>query len=316
MIIIAQGAAKEILDQQELQELLQRYDHAQDKEGQEAIAVEINRVTGDRTRAMLARSASGRPMDDEQLGSLAMQATFEALRELQPRFKRNDTKYSDWTNVIEKLRGAASGPMRKIWSLIPEPTRQAVNKPYVKATDQDQFIAALNQHVLPRRDLLGQEWIGVSLPPEAGELMRRGPAGLSNSETMRLNALLLQAIFPGDVVNVPALRKDLADDFFKVLSFVAKRMKPELWAASGSKATSYDVDAWYADQARRRGTRTHREGRQAPAHGRGKMGLDEPRRAGAVPVSPGAATGIWPPHRVVEQEDRRAGARKPLRRPR
>jgi hypothetical protein len=115
---------------------------------------------------------------------------------------------SDWRRLVAGLADAGASdrpsPGRRIWDLMSAEGRQtaldAVSSGSVSAYARGQLAQELSG-VLERRDLYDSEaWSGVQLPPEAAELLGSGVADLDEARLLRLNCLLFETAFAGQVI--------------------------------------------------------------------------------------------------------------------
>ncbi len=65
---------------------------------------------------------------------------------------------------------------------------------------QEEILAVLNALLLHRSFYAPQYWIGFTLPAEATELIQQGMMALSDPELWRLNRILIESYFHGEIV--------------------------------------------------------------------------------------------------------------------
>ena len=114
----------------------------------------------------------------------------------------------DWLGLCAKLKkaGAEEQPSfgRRIWELLPQKSKEAIgeclqqNK--IEHGRAAEVTDALNS-LLKRRDLYQEkDFSNVALPDNVKELLKRDPKSLSDLEAQALNRLLLEAVYPQEVL--------------------------------------------------------------------------------------------------------------------
>lgn len=111
---------------------------------------------------------------------------------------------SDWPAFCTALSTAqAQSPAARLLAMLPEELRSAIRSAAQGSTLGSQRKAritnALNSMLASREFYREADFRGVTLPPEAAELLKAGTQGLDDAGVRKLNRLLLEAAFPGHV---------------------------------------------------------------------------------------------------------------------
>jgi hypothetical protein len=98
--------------QEKLNELLNEYDRASGEDERARVAEETYQIIGEKIAAMVRRAnRSGRPLDDDQVRSLAMLAPHRGLQESgMTAFRRISVEGSDWSDVVRRCQRAENVP--------------------------------------------------------------------------------------------------------------------------------------------------------------------------------------------------------------
>ncbi|HEY3324133.1 MAG TPA: hypothetical protein VGP72_27015 [Planctomycetota bacterium] len=244
MLIIAAAT----VDSAELDQFLDRYDHAQSDEQREQIASEVYRLVGARVKAMVSRAAGAQRLPGDQIDAFAWEALIRGLNGSGiSTFKRADVPYGDWTPFILKMAAdtanGVSSPGSKIWRMLSATTRAAIqaNPRYLKATTQDALIRELNAFLLRSEFFDPATWAGVPLPEEAEALLLRGVPNLSRTELSRLNTLAVASAFPGIAVP-PKPKRNLLG---LISATIVPKLKPAMYESfSGAQYDRHLQEAW------------------------------------------------------------------------
>ena len=118
------------------------------------------------------------------------------------RFTINSIKR--WRDFIDRLRICGTPAQQRAWNLLNDKTKQRITgREFEYSIDEDikeSIIEALNE-LLNERNLYDPEsFEKVKLDEEAKNLLKKGLNKLSKDETERFNRLLLQAVFPDNIV--------------------------------------------------------------------------------------------------------------------
>jgi biopolymer transport protein ExbB/TolQ len=116
---------------------------------------------------------------------------------------------ADWPAFASALASAGQGPAARLWEALPEDAQQLVQaaaKQEPKDSQKGAILKAINR-ALRRPDLWRDEDTrDLALPREARELLAKDREDLSPAEVERLNRLVLNAAFAGQVDARPKRR--------------------------------------------------------------------------------------------------------------
>lgn len=114
----------------------------------------------------------------------------------------------DWRRFARVLRDHArqggSSPAGRIWKLLPEEARAAVEEIAAQSASAyaTRTVSAALSDLLRRADFYdASAWSEIQLPPEAVEMIEQRPDRLPEAALIRLNGLLLSAAFPGEFLD-------------------------------------------------------------------------------------------------------------------
>ena len=218
--------------------LLDEFDRSSTPGEQEAAAAQAFQLVGPVVKGMIQRAAQGRRIDAGELESLAWQALLRGMTESGvPRLRRTD---GDWDDFVTKIRNQQTPPARRIWSLLSDKLRRSLAAQYLKTITTDELVKELNG-LLRRRDLYDENaFAGVVLSDEGRQLLAKD-GGLSATELVRFNSLLLASSF----TEIEAPDRPRRNLLGYLSSTVIPQMSQQIWeAASGRKVDGYAIEAW------------------------------------------------------------------------
>lgn len=124
----------------------------------------------------------------------------------------------DWPKFITQLgtaNGAPNGGGKAILRLLPEQMQQVVaaaaSKKEFDKVRKLELVEALNQVLMQRDFSRAGGFEGISVTDEARVLLSRSQEQLSDSEVQRLNRLLLEACYPGDIAKYKDVQAKLTE---------------------------------------------------------------------------------------------------------
>jgi len=114
---------------------------------------------------------------------------------------------ADWPAFCATLArqgaAAAPSPAKRLWELLPEGTRGilrgAAQGNVLGDRRKAEAVAALNEMLKKPGFYREADFKGVPLPPEAAELLKLDPKAMDEAQARKLNRLLLEAAFPGQI---------------------------------------------------------------------------------------------------------------------
>ena len=255
MLIVIADTGNTDLDQ--LNALLDQYDHANSADQKEQVAGRIHDQIGDQIESMIRGRTRGIGLDAEQTRAAGWEALLKGLDMCGvTQFQRSSAAGSEWGGVIQKCRPACHGQPAKwnyeyqrqtpagarIWDMLSPAFRQALSQyPPLQACNRalaDRFVAELNA-IIRRRDFYAsQAWADVSVPQEAQALLAHNRQ-LGTTEVTRLNATLLASAFPEIALPPPPKRN--------LMGFISSSVIPGMLSELYEGATGKTADSFLAD---------------------------------------------------------------------
>ncbi|HUT33131.1 MAG TPA: MotA/TolQ/ExbB proton channel family protein [Planctomycetota bacterium] len=127
----------------------------------------------------------------------------------------------DWPAFCTTLAGG-QGAAARLLALLPDEATglvQAGAKSELKDSQKGAVVKALNRILRSPEFYREEDFHGLSLPKEAGDLLARDPEDLSPAEVQSLNRLLLHAALPGEVAGRAKRR---VSSLGRVIAFIVR----------------------------------------------------------------------------------------------
>lgn len=127
-------------------------------------------------------------------------ATLVTLGDIKGHSRFHAVEVLDWSKLADKINGREGPVYIKVWNTLSEADREAAasGKPLSPAS-QDGVIRALNGILFSRNFFTPEDFDTVENNTEMKMLLDKGIENLTSHENSRLNRLMIEASFPGEI---------------------------------------------------------------------------------------------------------------------